>query len=875
MFGSPIDENKNIKEARLVISEARYLEERSNETLNKIHQLQNDLNSIRNTEHEQNRRVYDISTQLNAFAEQVAHQHGGNVDGMVKEAETLLEELKERDRQMEKQTNYAIKNSEEAEAILKRVLSKKLNDTSYDMLFDAHEDRRQWIKDFQNTIWDDAKVNATAARKLTDVVNKRLETLKDLVAQVEKATEDQKETLAKAKETVESIKQGSLDSHDHYQEIKENLLGKLNDVTENTRQRTAETQAEFQNEKHKLHAAEQHAKDLEHQAKKLRMQMAEVKASSNEALSGINAYSDIVQAMTNASEAAAQAKKRANEAFADIGGDEENSLVAEAAKKLNTSNYLKNAFAETTGSDITESTKRLQAVLERIQKASQDVEKEVKAVKDAQDVLDDHEDRINNIHVTVAQAKDAVDKAAENVDKFVKDVEDLKERADAVTNFNEQAIREDIHNITESSKALSSSLTKLEDVRNRGAKHADEMKIVRQKLAVLKEKINEAKEKASKVRISVRSDPRTSCARQYLSPAHPSPTTTINLRYRPALDVPDSLLFLTLTKSRRTQAREYIAIELKERRIIVHWNIGSGSRRATNSHNIGHIAASDRYTWYHIDVTRIGNAVKVAVGQKQTLTGEGAKNVDEPTEVTLGEPDATNDVILNTIPGETKIYIGYEDSEVTSELGLSTNKFAGIIGGLKVDNEPVPLWVFVDQTGQCDGAIGAPQTAARGHLFRNGFAQIRMPMTERVNTLIRIVYSAYSPEGLLYFRGSPEHGDFVAVELRDGAVYVKANYGENSYVEAHSALTHYADGRLHTIKITRNQNEIDLQVDDDADHVSAAIPGENNVLNIGDEDPHFVGGVPSDFDKTPFEERDISWSNFVGCIQLVKPNQGL
>lgn len=52
-----------------------------------------------------------------------------------------------------------------------------------------------------------------------------------------------------------------------------------------------------------------------------------------------------------------------------------------------------------------------------------------------------------------------------------------------------------------------------------------------------------------------------------------------------------------------------------------------------------------------------------------------------------------------------------------------------------------------------------------------------------------------------------------------------------------------------------------------------AVPGENTLLDIRDNDAHYVGGVPSDFDKSAFEGFDIQWTGFFGCIQSVKPNQ--
>lgn len=63
----------------------------------------------------------------------------------------------------------------------------------------------------------------------------------------------------------------------------------------------------------------------------------------------------------------------------------------------------------------------------------------------------------------------------------------------------------------------------------------------------------------------------------------------------------------------------------------------------------------------------------------------------------------------------------------------------------------------------------------------DGFAQVRLPSTERVNsTQISLIFSAYSSDGLLYFRGNQSNGDFVCLELRNGRVVYKVNelYGK-------------------------------------------------------------------------------------------------
>uniref|UniRef100_A0A914BUS5 Laminin G domain-containing protein n=1 Tax=Acrobeloides nanus TaxID=290746 RepID=A0A914BUS5_9BILA len=609
------------------------------------------------------------------------------------------------------------------------------------------------------------------------------------------------------------------------------------------------------------------------EARRLKNSFYETEALSKNALTASKAYTEIAEALRNASKATSKAKTDAEDAYGYADPNSDKSLVNKATSAIEKSKDLEEAAKTTNNKDNEESLNRIQTNLDNVKLVEADIEKNISWIKDVHLLLDDHHDRINTVHNTVVQAQTTLADVQKRAENFAKDVEDLQKRAEAVGNFNEQTIRDEIENVTKSAAQISDSLKQLDDVRNRAEKHDEDMTEIRKDLSVLKEKIKEAREMAAKVKIAVKSEAKDRCVREYISPAHPSPSNTISLKYQPALDVPDSLLFLTMIeKTRGTLAREFIAIELKERRIIVHWNIGSGNRKATNSHNIGHIAASNRYTWYHIDVKRNGNSMKISVAQKDTRSGESAKNMDRPTEITVGEPDATNDVILNTEPGKTRISIGHSSPTLASELGLATHQFNGVLNELTVDGQNVPLWVFASQNGNCDGSAGGPKPFVRGHMFRDGFAQILMPMTERRDTSISIDFSAYSPNGLLYFRGSQETHDFIAIQLHNGGVELVANFGQDSKVVASSTKTSYADGRDHKITTHRRNNTIHLRVDSEDDHVSVAVPNDST-LDINYDVTHFVGGVPPDFDKAPFSDSEIQWNGFFGCVQSVKLNQ--
>uniref|UniRef100_A0A183CJH3 Laminin EGF-like domain-containing protein n=1 Tax=Globodera pallida TaxID=36090 RepID=A0A183CJH3_GLOPA len=247
-----------------------------------------------------------------------------------------------------------------------------------------------------------------------------------------------------------------------------------------------------------------------------------------------------------------------------------------------------------------------------------------------------------------------------------------------------------------------------------------------------------------------------------------------------------------------------------------------------------------------------------------------------------------NKRIFNTVTGQTRISLGSSDARLPQQLDLATNRFLGTVGELEVDGISVPLWVFASSEGTCDGAAGPPIRAATGHMFRNGFAQVRMPMAERTNTMLSVQFSAYSPNGLLYMRASPSSGEFIALELNEGAVALKADFGPEAKIAIQSNGANYTDGRMHRVRVIRKDGEVHLQVDrppvklnsvifvqidPEGDHLSITLADSESLLNISEPD-HFVGGVPPDFPRDRFtQDHDIHFDGFFGCIQSVRPNQ--
>lgn len=251
---------------------------------------------------------------------------------------------------------------------------------------------------------------------------------------------------------------------------------------------------------------------------------------STDALAASTAYHEIAEALRNASLAASKAKQNAEDAFSVVDPTSDSSLVTEAGAALNKSLALKQLALDSGENKLAARTDDLHQSLERIKAQSQDIEKNITWIKGlsnalpnrvdvhnefagVQQLLDDHHDRINTVYSTVDDSEGVVAEIGANTRNLFDEVDALKKQVDSVSNFNEKAILDDIANgrhwallsahpslsVTKAADDIDRVKRIVEDVRERSKRQNEEIAEIRHDLGVLKEKIKEAREKASKV----------------------------------------------------------------------------------------------------------------------------------------------------------------------------------------------------------------------------------------------------------------------------------------------------------------------------------------------------------------------------------------
>lgn len=161
-----------------------------------------------------------------------------------------------------------------------------------------------------------------------------------------------------------------------------------------------------------------------------------------DALAASQAYESIVIALQNATSAATAAKRNAEEAFAVVDPQNEGSLAnmanASALKSVELNRKVDSAL-ESLG--VREQNARLEKTLEEIEAGMGQAQRNMSSIKDVQQLLEDHHDRINTVYTAVDEAHAGLGDIEQTVTEFNEAVSELEHRTDSVQQFTSASIQ--------------------------------------------------------------------------------------------------------------------------------------------------------------------------------------------------------------------------------------------------------------------------------------------------------------------------------------------------------------------------------------------------------------------------------------------------
>ena len=354
-------------------------------------------------------------------------------------------------------------------------------------------------------------------------------------------------------------------------------------------------------------------------------------------------------------------------------------------------------------------------------------------------------------------------------------------------------------------------------------------------LKELKDRILMARQKASSIKVSLGTDPKSECVRSFKPEIEPSTTNTIVLNYAIKDEARDALLFFISSSS----SDDFMAIEMVDRKIRFLWNAGGGTQVLMHTRpietNDPHMLKDNQ--WYKIQVNRIGNIATLKV----TRTPE-ADYVDED-EVTGSSPPNFSKMDLDP---SAYFFVGSLPHDFRAPRELRSRRFAGCMYEVILDGKRIGLWNFktnygcrgckegaveprdpstfsfigdhgmsshglldhghghgyVPSTGDDNHQVpngvlvpsalksGNPNLSSKeidklvsisGHSYEGSYAilpQIRR--YDRRKFLIVFQFKTFDEDALLFFAPNPINSDFVSIHLKEGRINYQFNFGSNS-----------------------------------------------------------------------------------------------
>lgn len=303
----------------------------------------------------------------------------------------------------------------------------------------------------------------------------------------------------------------------------------------------------------------------------------------------------------------------------------------------------------------------------------------------------------------------------------------------------------------------------------------------------------------------------------------------------------------------RGKRPDFMALEVENGYPILTLDLGNGPEKIISNKNIAN------GQWHQVIVERNGKDVTLAVREQ---TADGKEQLHEVQE-TLGGHENEFEVD----PKNTKLFVGGYPPDFDIQEGIKYSSFEGQIEDLKINDQEVGLWNFVDGQDNNHGArerdvLIESKTPPTGYRFSgHGYVILNAkPYAFKQRSSIQFKFKA-SPDindGLMFYAGKHKH--FISVELRDGGVLFQYKLGQHSVSITTSGK--FNDDTWHHVEADRDGRTGILKVDGKVIYQRETPVNTEENLKISDS--MYFGGHPSRINHT-----EVTTKNFDGCIDEV------
>ncbi|XP_038603188.1 laminin subunit alpha-1 [Tachyglossus aculeatus] len=406
--------------------------------------------------------------------------------------------------------------------------------------------------------------------------------------------------------------------------------------------------------------------------------------------------------------------------------------------------------------------------------------------------------------------------------------------------------------ISDSSKATVSAERKVKEVEIQANLLFDRLKPLKmleenlsRNLSEIKELINQARKQAASIKVAVSAD--RDCIRAYQPQISSTNYNTLTLNVKTM--EPDNLLFYLGSSA----SSDFLAVEMRRGKVAFLWDVGSGSTRLEYSD-----FPIDNNQWHSIYITRFGNT--------GSLTIKEISSTQKPLTKTAKSPGTANVLDINK---STLIFVGGLGGQIKKSPAVKVTHFKGCVGEASLNGKSIGLWNYIEREGKCDGCFGSLQNEDSSfHFDGSGYSVVEKTLRPTVTQII-MLFSTFSPNGLLLYLASNGTRDFLSIELVDGKVKVTVDLGSGPL--ALITEKHYNNGTWYKVAFQRNKKQgllavIDAHNPSSKETKQGESPGASSDLNRSDKDPIYVGGLP----RSRVVRKGLTSRTYVGCIKSLE-----
>ncbi|XP_061668188.1 laminin subunit alpha-2 [Syngnathoides biaculeatus] len=607
---------------------------------------------------------------------------------------------------------------------------------------------------------------------------------------------------------------------------------------------------------HRVHAAEDHAQQLNESAAILDGILAEAKNLSFNATAAFKAYTNIKANVDEAEKEAKMAKQRVSEALTMALGpdipmkEEAQSALQKSLKLLNQAKQLHN--------DVKDNAATVSGLKGRV-KASRDRTKDLlKAINGTMTTLSTiPNDTAAKLAATKAVAAEANATAIDVLERLavlnlqVSGIQkNFSQLADTVNTANKM--------IQDPEKNIHAAGAKVKDLEDEADRLMEKLKPIkklednlRRNISQIKELINQARKQANSIKVSVSSG--GDCLRSYRPDIRKGRYNTIILHVKTT--TPDNLLFYLGS----AKYVDFLALEMRKGKVYFLWDVGSGVGRV----EYPHVTINDG-NWHRIEASRNGLNGTILV---YPLEGPRAGAVPTPSSANSPVTYTILDVDQNAY-----LFVGGILGTIKKADAVRTTTFTGCMGETFLDGKPVGLWNYRDRQGDCKGCVVSPQSSngeGTVQLDGEGYAAVGRPTRWNPNvSSVTFKFRTFASDALLMYLATDDMKDFMSLELAGGKV--KMNFDLGSGVGSAISPNRQNDGRWKSLTMSRNKKHATVtivDIDSSAEEkIAATSLGAATGLNLKEKQSIYFGGLPTVGNYRP----EVMLKRYVGCLREIE-----